>query len=202
MVVPCFNAARDIGTAVRSIIEQGYINLELIVIDGGSDDGTVEQLKAYEHTMAYWISEQDRGQTHALNKGFSRATGDIYGYLCADDVLMRGAIDTVVEAYNDDPDTNVFIGKCQRIFPDDTTYITEPGVNVLERIGYHNGIDQPACFWTAELHRACGEFNENFYHAMDWEWWNRLKHNGARPVILNQILLRTFLTSIEPPYPI
>src|SRR5258706_16339794 len=88
IVVPSFNQGRYIEETIRSVIMQGYPNLEFIIIDGGSDDNTAEIIMKYEKDIAYWGSEKDKGQTHAINKGFARATAEILAYLNSDDLYM------------------------------------------------------------------------------------------------------------------
>src|SRR5664279_556271 len=84
VVTPSFNQGQYIEETIRSVLLQGYPNLEYIIIDGGSADNTVEIIKKYGSWLAYWVTEKDRGQCHAINKGFARATGDIFAWLCSD----------------------------------------------------------------------------------------------------------------------
>ena len=95
IVTPSFNQAKFIEETIRSVICQGYPNLEYIIIDGGSTDGSVEIIKKYEEYLTYWVSEPDRGQAHAINKGISRITGDIFGWINSDDLLIQGSLKSV-----------------------------------------------------------------------------------------------------------
>src|SRR5689334_14364587 len=99
IVTPSFNQAQYLEETIKSVLDQAYPDLEYIVIDGGSRDNSVEIIKRYETHLAYWISEPDRGQTHAINKGLARATGDIVAYINSDDVYMPGAFEAAVTKF-------------------------------------------------------------------------------------------------------
>ncbi|MCC7253463.1 glycosyltransferase family 2 protein [Hyphomicrobium sp.] len=180
IVVPSFNAASTIGRTLDSIISQNYPNLQLIVMDGASQDGTVAVIKKYADRIASWRSEKDKGQVDALNAGFRIADGDIHGYLCADDEFMPHTLATVAEAAASRPDIDVFTGGCQRDFNGSATVVTLPDKRFLERLDIVNTIEQPSTFWRAASHKAVGEFDLSFRYAFDWEYWCRLKKAGFK----------------------
>ena len=126
IVVPCYNAASTIERTLKSLIEQKYPNLEAIAIDGGSNDGTLEILDRYQHYFTKIISEPDRGQANALNKGFKLATGEIFGWLCADDELTPGALCYFASLFQERPEINAISAGCKRVFADGTTFDTQP----------------------------------------------------------------------------
>jgi glycosyltransferase involved in cell wall biosynthesis len=97
IVVPSYNQGRFLEETLRSILLQNYPSIELIIIDGGSKDETVDIIKKYEPWIACWVSEKDRGQSDAINKGFSRVTGDIVTWLCSDDLYTAGTLKRVAE---------------------------------------------------------------------------------------------------------
>ena len=97
IVTPSYNQGQFIEETIRSVLLQGYPNLEYIIIDGGSTDNSVEIIKKYSPWLTYWVSERDRGQSHAINKGFEHASGDILGWLNSDDMLAMGSLRRVAE---------------------------------------------------------------------------------------------------------
>ncbi|NVO00781.1 MAG: glycosyltransferase, partial [Geobacteraceae bacterium] len=110
IVTPSYNQGRFLEKTILSVLDQGYPNLEYIVIDGGSTDESVEIIKKYADRLTYWVSEPDRGQSHAINKGFERATGEIFGWLNSDDWYHPGALQAVAEAFAANPDVGAVVG--------------------------------------------------------------------------------------------
>ena len=110
IVVPSFQQARYLDEALVSVLEQDYPDLEVLVVDGGSTDGSVEIVRRHEGRLAWWVSEPDGGQVAALNKGFARATGEFLGWLNSDDVLAPGAVRTAVQLFEGDPDLLLVYG--------------------------------------------------------------------------------------------
>jgi glycosyltransferase involved in cell wall biosynthesis len=188
IVVPCYNAAETIERTIKSLIEQHYPNLELIAIDGASTDDTLIILDRYRHYFTKIISEPDRGQADALNKGFRLATGDIFGWLCADDELTPGSLAYLADLFQARPEIDAISAGCTRIFADGSTYDTIPRADVMQRIGYHNGIEQPSTLWRAKLHRRAGELDESYNYAFDWVWWNQLHRAGANVLEIDRVV--------------
>jgi glycosyltransferase involved in cell wall biosynthesis len=92
IVTPSLNQANYLEETIRSVLLQGYPNIEYIIIDGGSTDESVEIIKKYEKWLSFWISEPDKGQSHAINKGFSKASGEIYAYINSDDLYEQNSV--------------------------------------------------------------------------------------------------------------
>lgn len=181
IVTPSFNQGQFIEETIRSVLLQGYPNLEYIIIDGGSNDGSVEIIRKYEPWLAYWISEPDRGQAHAINKGFAHATGDWIAWLNSDDVYCPGAVQTQVGYLLAHPDVDVVYGDCR--------YVNQSGEAV--RYAYSRPFDflellrftipyQPTLFMRRSVVTRTGWLDCSFHHAVDSEYWLRLHSNGAR----------------------
>src|SRR5690242_3711403 len=113
IITPSFNQAAYIEQTIKSVLDQDYPNLEYIVIDGGSSDGSVEIIRKYENRIAFWVSEPDNGQAHAINKGLARATGDIIAYLNSDDYYLQGALKQVADLSNRRSDLDLLHGRCR-----------------------------------------------------------------------------------------
>ncbi len=176
IVTPSFNQARYIEATIQSVLGQDYPNIEYLIVDGGSTDGTVEIIKKYEGRIGWWVSEQDKGQTDAINKGFGRARGGILAWLNSDDTYEPGAVSQAVKYLMDHPDVGMVYGDCN--------FINEEGRVIgkfasaqtdyrLLRQGYVH-IPQQTMFFRAELWREVGPLDPSFYFAMDYDLWTRL----------------------------
>lgn len=178
IVTPSFNQAEFLEETLCSVLFQRYPNLEYIVIDGGSTDGSVEILERYADRLAYWVSEPDRGQAHAINKGLEKATGDILAYLNSDDVYLPNALATVAQAFTS-PGVRWVTGQGLHFGATEGTYEFPPRVprDPVEWLKYCP-IYQPATFWHRSLYEKYGPFDESFHYTMDYEYWVRLKFGG------------------------
>jgi glycosyltransferase involved in cell wall biosynthesis len=110
IITPSFNQGRFLDQTIRSVLTQDYQPIEYIIIDGGSTDGTVEIIKQYESRLGYWVSERDKGQTEAINKGFAQAKGEILAWINSDDVYYPGAVSAAVETLSRNPDIGLVYG--------------------------------------------------------------------------------------------
>ena len=180
IVVPCFKAGDTLERTLKSLFIQDYSDLQVIVMDGGSQDQTVDILKKYDTRIAYWVSEPDDGQTNALNKGFEIADGELFGWLCADDELTPNALKTIAEEFMAHPETDVVTGGCIRDFNEGEFQVpTEPSEDFYEQLSFKNTIEQPSTLWRRAAHHTAGPLNETYKYAMDWEFWQRLKSKGC-----------------------
>ena len=196
IITPSLNQVAFIERTIRSVLDQGYPDLEYLVIDGGSTDGTIDILKHYEHRLK-WISEKDEGQADAINKGILRATGDIIAYLNSDDVFEEGALRRVGEYFTAHPEAMWLTGKCRIIDEHDREIrgmITAYKNFLLRHYSYEmllvtNPISQPATFWKRGLVREFGLFDKNEHLVMDYEYWLRIGRRYG-PGILDDYLAR------------
>ncbi len=177
IVTPSFNQGKFLEKTILSVLEQGYPNLEYIIIDGGSTDESVDIIKKYADRLTYWVSEPDRGQSHAINKGFERATGEIFGWLNSDDWYHPGALQAVAEAFAANPEAGAVVGAGEMLFESTRDVIlVEPfSVNLTTLYG---AVDkffmQPSCLFTHTAWLECGPLDENLHLAMDLDLWLRV----------------------------
>jgi glycosyltransferase involved in cell wall biosynthesis len=174
VITPSYNQGQFIEETIRSVLLQGYPNFEYIIIDGGSTDNSIEIIKKYENYLTYWVSEPDQGQSHAINKGFARATGQILNWLNSDDWFDKNAFSLVANKLGGPSDVEVIYGDCfltnsqgkeHRIY---TTHEFSVSDLILR-----NFIGQPTVFFRKELWEKYGGINESLVFALDYELWLR-----------------------------
>ncbi len=187
IVVPSYNQGEFLERTLLSIINQDYENVEIIVIDGGSTDNSVEIVKKYEDKIAYWVSERDRGQSHALNKGFAKATGDIFGWLNSDDVYMPGAFSHVVKKFEEYPDKKVVYGNWCELDEEDNkldhTYSAPaPRVPHFPYEGFDANLQ--SMFWYRSVYEQFGKFDESLHRVMDSDFLFSVIFNQGADVFL------------------
>ncbi|MDD9936101.1 MAG: glycosyltransferase family 2 protein [Myxococcales bacterium] len=186
IVTPSFNQGRFIAQTLDSVLGQGYPNLEYIVVDGGSTDGTIEILDRYRDRLSVCISEPDEGQSDALIKGFSRATGEIRGWLCSDDLLLPGALARVAESC---PPEGWLIGSARVIDADGRT----TGTVAHDR--YRRGdilfnsyiLTQVSVFWSAALQQRVRGIERSLHYCMDFDLWTQFERECA-PRVIDDVL--------------
>ncbi|MCI0574963.1 MAG: glycosyltransferase [Chloroflexi bacterium] len=189
VVTPNYNYAHFVEETIRSVLLQGYPNLEYIVIDGGSNDGSVEIVRRYESWLTCWLSESDKGQSQAINKGFAQASGELWGWLNSDDVYYPGALAVVAQmlaqhsrtmlvgaaTLTDDP--HQLAGREDRRQPD------------WEEMAYDGRtFPQPSTFWTADLWELSGPLAQDLHYAMDFELWLRMRPYASNVFFTDALL--------------
>ncbi len=178
VVTVVFNGAAHIEQAIRSVLAQTYDNVEYIVIDGGSTDGTLGILRGYGGRIDYWASAPDRGIYDAMNKGIAAASGELIGLLNSDDWYENGAVEEAVRLYEQGPRGQVVIvGKSRILFEDiDLVITTAPSLKFFSGMPmYHE-----AMFVPKPLYDAVGPYDLSYRYASDMEMTLRLRANGAR----------------------
>ncbi|HME42743.1 MAG TPA: glycosyltransferase family 2 protein [Syntrophorhabdales bacterium] len=175
IVTPSFNQAQFLEETIQSVMRQDYPRIEHIVIDGGSIDGSVDIIKKYENHIAYWVSERDAGQSSAINKGFLKATGDIFGWLNSDDLLAPSATKIASYYLMRYPDIGVVYG--DRLYIDAKGNVT--GINQCP--SYKQGmfkknftLPQETVFFRKEVFEKVGGLDESLHFAMDFDLWCKL----------------------------
>lgn len=185
IVTPSFNQGRFLERTILSVLNQNYPNLEYIVMDGGSTDGSVEIIRKYEKHLSHWTSEKDAGQGDAIRRGFRLCTGSVLAYLNSDDVYLPGVLMRVGDLFRRETHVDVVYGNKYLTDEDDsiigerrfTSYISP-----ICRLGFLYGgfgISQPASFWTKELYDRVGEIDPGFVHCMDTDLFVRFAVNRA-----------------------
>ncbi|RLC98288.1 MAG: glycosyltransferase [Chloroflexi bacterium] len=179
IITPSYNQADFLEATILSVIEQDHPEMEYIIVDGGSTDGSLEIIKKYSDKLAWWVSEKDMGQTDAINKGFAQAKGDVLAWLNSDDTYQPGAISAAVRVMQEHPEVGLVYG--------DTNFIDGSGKVIghfpaactdLKRLrrGFVH-IPQQAAFFRSEIWRKVGPLDPSFFFAMDYDLWVRIaKH--------------------------
>jgi glycosyltransferase involved in cell wall biosynthesis len=190
IITPSFNQAAFLERTIQSVICQDYSNYEYIVIDGASTDESVEIIKKYGDKLAYWVSEKDQGQSHAINKGFKRATGDVLCWINSDDCLKPGALSCVAQQLSNYQDCLWLVGACELI--DEHGNLTNiRKVNSISLSTFANWntnwFTQQSTFWTRTLLDKIGHLNESLHYAMDYDLWLRM-FAESNPISINQVL--------------
>jgi len=186
IVTPSYNQAEYLEETIRSVLLQGYPNLEYFVIDGGSTDGSVEIIKKYEPWLAGWVSEKDNGQSDAINKGFSHATGEWLGWLNSDDCFAPYALVNLLRTAHVSQAKFIYgsciqFGMTPRIMPFPKIKFPGPRAFDLGIIRMVDIIDQPATLWRREIYEQCGPLANDLHYVFDWDYFIRCaqKNKGA-----------------------
>ncbi|MCC5931180.1 MAG: glycosyltransferase [Cyclobacteriaceae bacterium] len=186
IITPSYQQARYLEQTIQSVLQQKTYLIELIIIDGGSADESIEIIKKYANQLSWWISEKDRGQSHAINKGVKKATGHIINWLNSDDYYTDNALKIINQHFYSKDIKGVF-GR-SRLFNEKGTLGYSLGTdiypgNLPKTIGWAR-IDQPESFFLREAWDKVGMLNENLQYCMDREWWMRyLYHFGIDGLI-------------------
>jgi glycosyltransferase involved in cell wall biosynthesis len=193
IVTPSFNQGEYLEQTIDSVLSQNYPHLEYIVIDGGSTDNSTEIIRRYEKHLHYWESQPDRGQSHAINKGFEKCSGDVFNWLNSDDYYYPETLQFVGDFFSD-PENRVLAGR-SRVFDESGTRYFSRGTdiydgNMAKTLGQAR-IDQPETFFRLQLIKDVFPLREDLHYLMDRDMWIRflLKNGGegissvSRPLV-------------------
>jgi glycosyltransferase involved in cell wall biosynthesis len=182
IITPSYNQAEFLERTIRSVIDQDYPNLEYIVIDGGSTDGSVDILKKYSRHFAYWVSEPDQGQSAAINKGIKIATGELIAWQNSDDIYYPNTFRSLVANIRNRPNIELVVGNINIIDEynnviRDVKYVTPSfGRMIAEGMMVTN----QAAFWRKNMHEQIGFMDESLHYAFDYDWFLRLINKCER----------------------
>jgi glycosyltransferase involved in cell wall biosynthesis len=176
IVTPSYNQGEFIEETIRSVLLQGYPNLEYIIVDGGSVDHSVEIIKKYEDWLSYWVSEKDNGQSHAINKGILRTTGSIVNWLNSDDFLAPGALRSIADSFcMSDERVGAIVGAGHKLDAARKVFHSPLPLAItretLLKWTCGGNFMQPACFFRKVAWERCGPIREDLDYCMDFAFW-------------------------------
>ena len=175
IITPSYNQAAYLEATIKSVLDQGYPNLEYILLDGGSTDGSLEIIERYADKLTYWLSEPDDGQADAINKGLARASGEFVAWLNSDDIYLPGTLEQAAEAFKTDPNLGMLYGDLQSIDHDGTLFntITYAQYTLADLMAFRI-IGQPAVFFRRALLAESGDLDLSYRYLLDHHLWLRL----------------------------
>ena len=174
IITPSYNQAAYLEQTLLSVLNQDYPAIEYIVIDGASTDGSADIIRRYADRLSYWVSEPDRGQSHAINKGFARARGEIVAWMNSDDLYTPGAVAEAVALLTSRPDVGMVYGNCLRIDADSaiTSWHQSRQHDLIDLLSF-SILSQPAVFLRRELVERVGGLDESLHMLFDHLLWLR-----------------------------
>ena len=193
IVTPSYNQGRYIEQTILSVLNQNYPNLEYIIIDGGSTDNTIDIIKKYADRITYWVSEPDKGQSNALNKGLEKCTGELFNWINSDDYLEPNALFKLAEAFEKNRGADIFCGYARMFNDTDNVTLLNHRCQIFsntEQTMVAQKNDQHGMFYRLGVIKELGGINENLHYVMDLELWFRyLVARGIHKfVFINELL--------------
>jgi glycosyltransferase involved in cell wall biosynthesis len=187
IVTPSFNQGQYLEKTITSVLEQNYENTEYHILDGGSTDNSKNVLKKFDDEITSWVSEKDKGQSHAINKGIKLSNGEIFGYINSDDFYEDGVFDIVVKFFNKNPNIDIIYGNFNYVDKNSNILSKQKGIPFDSGIFRYdqNLICQPASFWRENVFNKVGLFDEDLKFFMDYEFFLRCIKNGLNIKYVN-----------------
>ncbi len=188
IVTPSFNQGQFLEETIRSVLDQGYPNLEYVVVDGGSTDDSVDIIKRYADRLKFWVSEKDRGQTDAINKGIAHCTGDVFGFINSDDYLYPRSLQRVADTWNAGSRWMVGWSIYLELGGSDWPYMKRPTHTKADWFLW-NPIPQQSTFFARSFLDEYGTFREDLHYSFDYEYWMRLRFKAnAKLTVIRQCM--------------
>jgi GT2 family glycosyltransferase len=179
IVTPSYNQASYLEKTIQSVLEQDYPRIEYILVDGASTDNYFEIIKKYNDRLAYWISEKDSGQAEAINKGFTRANGDILGWLNSDDYYVPGAVAAAVQCFDENPDAVMIYGDMMAVDGEGQIMnVLKYKQLTLKDLLCFQIVGQPSVFFRRSALERTGFLETSFHFMLDHHLWIRLAQQG------------------------
>ena len=193
VITPSYNQAAFLEEAILSVLGQDYPNLEYMIVDGNSTDGSVEIIRKYADKLTWWVSEKDSGQAEAINKGFARANGELVAWLNSDDLLQPGMISTAVEAFQTHPEAGLVYGDVLSIDGDGQpiNLMTFAPYTLKDLMGF-NYISQPGVMMRRSVLEQAGYLDESYHYLLDHELWLRMARLAGMVYIPRQLAVARF----------
>lgn len=189
IIMPSYNQGQYLEEAIRSVILQNYPALEFILIDGGSTDQSLDIIQKYSRWLTYWVSEKDNGQSHAINKGFSRSTGQIMAWLNSDDFYEKKALQQVGQLLNNRPNSLLVGASIITKGADTRQGNYDRRQPSWAEVAYDAAtFPQPSVFWTRQLWEKSGGLDQSLYFLMDYDLWLRMYYHADQIIFSEQVL--------------